>query len=368
MRIKPTAALVGLVAAAALVTGCATQTAGTAEKVPGLVVTTESAPSAFPTETGASTDDTESSSETTSSGELTPATSSAPSTPTTPAPPPTSSTSAPAGTGSIAFGQSFTWQNGLRISIAAGAPFTPSDYVKVASGTTPTTFAVTVVNGMTGVFNPSRLYFQTQSGSTEAKQIFDSGKGISGSPSASVLPGKSLTFQVGFAVADPKDVVIQAKAGYDYEDAIFSSDGTASSGQGSAPQPTGTAAAAPELVKFGQGFRWTNGVEIGVAKPTPFTPGQYSSKKPAKAYLMFTVTIVNKSGAAFDPSSLQLSAVSGGTAASRVYDSDLGSLPSATILNGRTLSFKVGYGVADPKDVVMQVQPGYKYVIAFFTS
>lgn len=75
------------------------------------------------------------------------------------------------------------------------------------------------------------------------------------------------------------------------------------------------------------------------------------------------VTITNGSTENFDPSSVLPTMLSGGLVASYVYDDKnggLGGTPNTTLLSGRTVSFKVGFGVADPKDIVIEVPIGFE--------
>lgn len=45
------------------------------------------------------------------------------------------------------------------------------------------------------------------SGSKESEEIFDSAAGFE-TPTATVLPGKSLEWKIGFVVADPADMIL----------------------------------------------------------------------------------------------------------------------------------------------------------------
>jgi hypothetical protein len=61
---------------------------------------------------------------------------------------------------------------------------------------------------------------------TTAQQVFDSAKGVNGSPSSTVLPGRSVTFTVAFGLPskDTVDLQVELQPGYGigYYPEIFS--------------------------------------------------------------------------------------------------------------------------------------------------
>lgn len=137
------------------------------------------------------------------------------------APPPPAAPPAPSSTTNH-FGDATRFTDGLTVSVAAPQPFTPSDS---AAGWTPgqkaSTFAITVTNGSQQNYDPRLLSTSVRSGQTEGSQIFDTARGLEGPPSTAVLPGQSVTFSVGFTVADPGSVVVQVTPGFQYNNAIF---------------------------------------------------------------------------------------------------------------------------------------------------
>jgi hypothetical protein len=80
-------------------------------------------------------------------------------------------------------------------------------------------------------------------------------------------------------------------------------------------------------------------------KPKKFKPSEYAATEKATDYLKFTVTVVNKSNK------------SSNKEAEQIFDSgnDLESTPETKVLKARESEFDVGFGVADPKDVAMEV-------------
>lgn len=90
----------------------------------------------------------------------------------------------------------------------------------------------------------------------------------------------------------------------------------------------------------------------------------------AEEYLAFDVTIVNGSEETYDPAFFLASMQSGNTEAEEIFDSENGfeGSPSTSLLPGREAEFRIGFGVSDPDDLVMEVAPGFEYDAAVFTS
>lgn len=148
---------------------------------------------------------------------------------------------------------------------------------------------------------------------------------------------------------------------------------SASSSEGTASADPSTSApeqedAAPK--KFGSRFTYEDGLVVQVAKPAPFKPSEYAAAEPAASYLSFKVTIINGTGKRYDPALFTVSVQSNDTEANEVYDSENGfkGSPDTAVLPGRESSFKVGFGVPNPKDLVVEVSPGFEYDSVFFTS
>jgi hypothetical protein len=59
-------------------------------------------------------------------------------------------------------------------------------------------------------------YISVQSGNEEADHVFDSPTGLKGPPDTKVLKGRELEFDVGFGVADTKDVVMEVAVNDDF--------------------------------------------------------------------------------------------------------------------------------------------------------
>lgn len=131
------------------------------------------------------------------------------------------------------------------------------------------------------------------------------------------------------------------------------------------PSPT---EAAPQ--KFGTRFTYEDGLVVSVARPVIFHPSEYAAKEKAHAYVVLKVTVINGTGKRYDPSVFNTSVQSSNVEGSSVYDSENGleGAPSTSVLPGRETTFKVAFGVADPKDLVVEVTPGFEYEASIFTS
>lgn len=274
---------------------------------------------------------------------------------------------APVPTDQAGFGSTYSWTDGLQVTVSAPTPFTPSEYAAADPATAYLSFTVTIVNNTGAEYKPSLFSATAQSGNAEADQVYDSANGLDGTPSTAILNGRQSTFQLGFGVADPNDVVLQVRPGFDYDDVFFTSSGPTQS----APPATAVEdASVDNQTAFGTSYSWTDGLQVTVSAPTPFAPSEYAAADPANAYLEFTITVTNRTGKEYDPVLFSVTAQSGNQEADQVYDSANGftGTPSTAVLDGRESQFKIGFGVADANDVVMEVRPGFDYEEAYFTS
>ena len=132
-------------------------------------------------------------------------------------------TPTPTGTGPAKFGQRYSWEDGLVVTVSVPKRFTPSEYAAADPAPAYVYFQVTIVNGTTSNYDPSVFSVSAQSGNTEASEVFDSENGFEGSPSTRVTPNREVTFKVGFGVQNQRDIVLDVTPGFDYDDALFSS-------------------------------------------------------------------------------------------------------------------------------------------------
>jgi hypothetical protein len=109
----------------------------------------------------------------------------------------------------LAFGKSYTWDDGVSVTVGKPKKFKPSRFAVVEKEKRYVRFSVTVVNKSDKPLDLSLTYVNVQSRSEEAHHLFDSLSGLKGPPDTKVLKGRKAKFDVGFGVADPKDVVME---------------------------------------------------------------------------------------------------------------------------------------------------------------
>lgn len=146
---------------------------------------------------------------------------------------------------------------------------------------------------------------------------------------------------------------------------------TASADPGSAASSS-PASSKPDdgVAAFGSAFTWQDGLSITVSKPAPYTPSKYAATgKTFTHFVVFDVTIVNKTGAAWDPAMIYATLQSANQEGDRVFDSSqLPPDPSTKLLNGREVKFKMAFGVADPADLVLEIRPDFEHESVLFNG
>ena len=122
------------------------------------------------------------------------------------------------------FGQTYSYDDGLKVTVSRPKKVTPSDSA-VATRQWPAyvSFTVTLTNGTKQNYDPTLFTTSLQSGTTEGGQVFDSAQGIEGAPTTPLLPGRQLRFSLGYGVQDPSDLVLQVTPGFDRQPVIFTS-------------------------------------------------------------------------------------------------------------------------------------------------
>ncbi|WZH52917.1 MAG: hypothetical protein PIR53_02730 [Nocardioides alkalitolerans] len=120
-----------------------------------------------------------------------------------------------------AFGQAYTWDNGLTVTVSAPEQFQPSEYAFVEGEGTPLKFTITVVNNTGDNYEPVGDYITLQSGNAEAASIYDM-ETLSDTPSTVLLDGREIVYSIGFMAADPADLVMEFQpSDYALDSVIF---------------------------------------------------------------------------------------------------------------------------------------------------
>ncbi len=160
-------------------------------------------------------------------------------------------------------------------------------------------------------------------------------------------------------------------------------------GEGRSTSPATSAAPAPEApsgaasggpaVQPGSAMRfdedyceWANGVVVNASTPIRFRPSAQAVPAAGVGTPMWvTLLVVNHSGAPYDLTAFSATLLSGGRPATQIVDplNRLQGVPgAATVANGAELEVPLGFWVADPDDIVLEVAPGRDYDCAYFTS
>ena len=127
--------------------------------------------------------------------------------------------SAPA-TPAVAFGQTFTYADGMAVTVGRPTAYDPSSYA--AGHTNPHAFQVTVrVTNNTGrAFDPALLQVAMSTAGAPASQVFDSEMGLP--PQNQLQPGRSLTYDVAFSTTtDSGEAQVDVTPSFGHEPAVF---------------------------------------------------------------------------------------------------------------------------------------------------
>src|SRR5215207_6090153 len=125
----------------------------------------------------------------------------------TPASEPTASTKPEAKT--LAFGKSYTWDDGVTVTVGKPEKFMPSEFAVVEKNKDYVKFTVTVANKSNKPLDLGLTYITVQSRNQEADHVFDSPTDLKGPPDPKVSKGQESEFHVGFGVVDANDLVME---------------------------------------------------------------------------------------------------------------------------------------------------------------
>ena len=119
-----------------------------------------------------------------------------------------------------AFGDTFTYDDGVAVTVSAPEAYTPGEYSSGADQAASVVFTVTIENGTDANFDPMP-YETATSGGVEASKVYDSD--IESSPTTVVPAGQSISYRIVFSVADADQIVFQMSPSFDYDDVVFTS-------------------------------------------------------------------------------------------------------------------------------------------------
>jgi hypothetical protein len=124
----------------------------------------------------------------------------------------------------IPFGQSFTYEDGTVVTIAAPTSYQPSSTALVGSGAArAVAMKVTVTNGTVKPLSLALVSIQATAGEQAVEQVFDSAQGIGGTPSQTLPSGKRQTFTVVFGLPPgPTELRVEVHPGlFNYQPVFF---------------------------------------------------------------------------------------------------------------------------------------------------
>ncbi len=126
----------------------------------------------------------------------------------------------------------------------------------------------------------------------------------------------------------------------------------------------------PGTQAFGGTYTYEDGLAMTIGIPQPFTPGEYAvGTHGFTQFVMMDVVVVNQTGTSWDPGLFYATMQSGNQEASRIFDpSKLGDTASTMVLDGREASFKMAFGVTDPADLVLEVQPDFNHKTTIYVQ
>ncbi|WP_022889500.1 hypothetical protein [Agromyces italicus] len=133
---------------------------------------------------------------------------------------------APAQPGVTLLGGTFTYDDGVAITVAAPTPYTPSEYAAGATLANNVTMTFTVANESEETLELLAMP-EVTSGGVAGESITDlSNDQVALEPfggNANVLPGQSFSWTMAYSLADLADVTVSVSpAPFSYDTAIFS--------------------------------------------------------------------------------------------------------------------------------------------------
>jgi hypothetical protein len=124
-------------------------------------------------------------------------------------------------------GQTFTYEDGLKISVAGAKRFRIGQFAAGGKpGGTGVVLTVTITNGTGTAYDAALTTVNLAHGAEgeQAEQVFDSQAGLGAGFTGKVHPGRKLTAKFGFAVpaAGMSDLQVEVKPGFlDHDSALF---------------------------------------------------------------------------------------------------------------------------------------------------
>lgn len=126
-----------------------------------------------------------------------------------------------------AFGEEWTYDDGISVNVTYSGGKTASQYAAGAEETNGQIrlFEVSIVNNGKKVFDPAMFNADVNYGptGTAAKRVFDSGSGLDGQFQGKILPGGTQAVTMAFAIPidEPLDLLMTTSPSWDHSEKLF---------------------------------------------------------------------------------------------------------------------------------------------------
>lgn len=126
-----------------------------------------------------------------------------------------------------AFGEEWTYDDGLTVKVSYLGGENASEYASgaEASGGQLRLFEVSITNNSEEIFDPAMFNASINYGAegTAGKRVFDSAIGLDGQFQGKILPGGTQTVKMGYAVPNdaPLDLLMTTSPSWDHEEKLF---------------------------------------------------------------------------------------------------------------------------------------------------
>lgn len=119
--------------------------------------------------------------------------------------------------GTVAIGETFTYQSGLALTVSAPTPYTPSNEFVVPDGQTAYEVTVSAVNGTPNPVGATLIRINATVSNTPAQQVFDGAI----LPTQDIAPGQQLDIPFRFQVPDGTTGPLQIAVTDSFNEPVF---------------------------------------------------------------------------------------------------------------------------------------------------